>query len=137
MTFFIDGLRSEIRTIVARFRENEYRQDMTYERLIQFAKDEGDAFRARATSSTIPRTARIPARIVPGILRTNRKSPPPSTQQVAFIDEPTPSIDSSPNASVDAPSHSSVVAGENYALEEGDPDNSVATSDLPSMLNED
>ena len=42
VTFFIDGLRPENMTLVARFRENQYRQDLTLERLIQFAQDEGD-----------------------------------------------------------------------------------------------
>ena len=41
-TFFIDGLRPEIMTLVARFRENQYRQDRTFERLIWLPKDEGN-----------------------------------------------------------------------------------------------
>ena len=40
MTFFIDGLRPETMKLVSSFRENKYRQDLTLERLIQFAKDE-------------------------------------------------------------------------------------------------
>lgn len=47
MTFKVDGLLPNIRTIVARFRENEFRQDMTFEGLIHFGKDEGDAARSR------------------------------------------------------------------------------------------
>ena len=47
MTFYVDGLMPNIRTTVARFRENEFRQDMTFERLIQIAKDEGDEALAR------------------------------------------------------------------------------------------
>lgn len=42
MTVFVDGLDNSIRTFVARFRDNEARYEMTFERLVQFAKDEGD-----------------------------------------------------------------------------------------------
>ena len=48
ITFFIDVLRPQTMTLVARFRENQYREDLTFERLIQFAKDAGDSFRSMA-----------------------------------------------------------------------------------------
>ena len=39
INFFTDGLRPESMTLVARFRDNQYRQDLTFERITQFAKD--------------------------------------------------------------------------------------------------
>ena len=48
MTLFIDGLSPVIRTLVARFRESHPRRELSYERIVQFARDEGDAYRARA-----------------------------------------------------------------------------------------
>ena len=62
MTHFIDGLSPTIRTIVARFREDTPRWEVTYERLVQFARDEGDAYRARhpsALATSAPRSRRI------------------------------------------------------------------------------
>ena len=47
MTFYVDGLMPSTRTIVARFREEQPRFELTFERLDQHAHDEGDAFRAR------------------------------------------------------------------------------------------
>ena len=47
MTFFTNGLPDSIRTLIARYRESEYRYNMTFELLIQHAKDEADAYRAR------------------------------------------------------------------------------------------
>ena len=47
MKFYVDGLMPNIRKIVALFRENQFRQDMTFERLSLFAKEEGDTGRAR------------------------------------------------------------------------------------------
>ena len=48
MIFFIDGLRPETMTLVARFCKNQYRQDLMFVRLIQLAKYEGLSFRAIA-----------------------------------------------------------------------------------------
>ena len=47
MTFFVDGLQPELRTTVARYREDQPRHEMTLERLVHHAQDEGDALRAR------------------------------------------------------------------------------------------
>ena len=47
MTFFVDGLSPTTRTIVARFRENEPRYELSFERLVQFVQDQGDAYRAQ------------------------------------------------------------------------------------------
>ena len=55
MTFIIDGLRPKTMNLVTRFRENKYGQDLTFERLIQFAKDEGDSFHAMARRLGTPR----------------------------------------------------------------------------------
>ena len=67
MTFYVDGLMPKIRTIVARFCENEFRKYMTFQRLIQFAKDEGDAAQARI-EYLIPTGTNVP-----GILQPTRR----------------------------------------------------------------
>lgn len=41
MKFYVEGLPKNLRTIVARFHQYEFCQDMTFERLIQLAKDKG------------------------------------------------------------------------------------------------
>ena len=71
MTFYVEGLMPNIRTIVAQFRENEFCHDMTFERLIQFEKDEGDAARARIEA------LRPTGTITSGILKPTKRSPPP------------------------------------------------------------
>ena len=48
LTYFINGLSPEIHSIVAGHRENTPRYLMRYERLVQFARDEGQALRARS-----------------------------------------------------------------------------------------
>ena len=64
MSFYVDDLMPNIRRIVARFLEKEFRQDMTFERLIQSVKDEGDSTRVRIES------LRPTGTTVPGILKT-------------------------------------------------------------------
>ena len=50
MSFFVDGLQPELRTTVARYREDQPQQEMTLERLVHHSQDEGDALRARIIS---------------------------------------------------------------------------------------
>lgn len=45
MKVLVHGLDNRIRTVLARFRPNEAMYDMTFERLVQFSKDEGDSYR--------------------------------------------------------------------------------------------
>ena len=120
MTFYVDGLMPNIRTIVARFRENEFRHDMTFELLIQFAKDEGDAARARLE------VLRPTGTITPGILKPTRRSPPPP-RTLAFI-EPTVSSQDLRDASQDASGNAEPL----LALSASNRDHSIVTSDLPS-----
>lgn len=47
MTFFVNGLRPETQAVVARYRESTPRDQLRYERLVQFARDEGTTHRAR------------------------------------------------------------------------------------------
>ena len=47
MTFFVDGLQPGLRTTVARYYEDQLRHEMTLERLLHHAQDEGTALRAR------------------------------------------------------------------------------------------
>ena len=111
MSFYADGLVPNIRTIVVRFRENEFRHNMTFERLIQFAKDEGEAARARYE------TLKPTGVITPGILQPTKGSPPPP-RTLAFID-PAGSCQDLREASQDA----SVNAEPLLALSATDPDN--------------
>ena len=76
-------------TLVARFRESQYRQDLTFERLIQFAQDEGDSFRAMAPRLGTKRPSAVKPKPLAGILRIPRATPrsPPPNQQVAFLHE--------------------------------------------------
>ena len=67
MTIFIDGLDPSIRTLVARHREQRPRHELSYQELAQFARDGGDAYRARTEAQTT-RTARVPR--ANGISRT-------------------------------------------------------------------
>ena len=120
MTFYVYGLMPNIRTIVARFRENEFRHDMTFERLIQFAKDEGDAARARIEP------LRPTGTITPGILNPTKRSPPPP-HTLAFI-EPTGSSQDLRDASQDGSGNAEPL----LAIAATNPDHSIVTSDLPS-----
>ena len=56
MTFFINGLSPTIRNIVARHRESQPRRSLTYEELVQFARDEGESHRASNSSLRVVRT---------------------------------------------------------------------------------
>lgn len=47
MTFLTNGLSPSIQTIFVRYRETQPRRLLTYNALVQFARDEGEAFRAR------------------------------------------------------------------------------------------
>ena len=73
--FFINGLREETRTIVQRYRRDQPRYELSYDRIVQFARDEGDSYRARnrappalrpalANQQTTPRTPRRTDRTV-------------------------------------------------------------------------
>ena len=101
MTLFVDGLAPTTRTIVARFRENEPRSSLTFDRLVQFAQDQGDAYRAQY----------VQARTFP--IRGNKQ-----TREVHFVEE---STDNASGGDV------------NMII----PEDSVATADLPSTMDED
>lgn len=104
MNVFVDGLSSVIRTIVARYRESVPRYELTYERLVQFARDEGDAYRARQGTQSQQTTAKGP---------TPRRG-------VHFLDDLSES---------GQPLHDNVGEGA-YLVDEG----SVPTLDLPSTV---
>ena len=59
MNVFVDGLLPATRTLVARFRESAGRS-VTLEQLVAFARDEGDANRAR-----LPSRSRLPKGVLP------------------------------------------------------------------------
>ena len=138
MTFFIDGVRRETMKLIARFRENQYGQDLTFEKLIQFAKDEGDSFRAMEPRLGRTRPSAGKPKPLAGILRIPRATPPspPPNQQVAFLHEAKTDVGFIKSASggvSDQPDDGE----EAFVVEETDPANSVATSDLPSTVHDD
>ena len=105
MTFFVNGLLPEIQPRVIRFREEQPRYDLTFERLVQTARDEGNATRAQARPN-LPRG------------NTNQRSKErPKHSQVQFVEH------------AQTPSYRSPSQHENvYMLEDG----SIPTSLLPS-----
>lgn len=46
MTLFLDGIRLQIWTVVALYVEDQKSATITYDRLVHYARDEGDAYRA-------------------------------------------------------------------------------------------
>lgn len=50
MKIFVDGFSPQIRTVVAHYREDQPRATLTYDRLVQYTRDEGDAYRACNTT---------------------------------------------------------------------------------------
>lgn len=94
MTCYVDGFLPSIRTVVARFPGNQPRYEMTYERLLQFARDVGHAFHARANALRRI-TKSIPAQTTDlNSSRPNhltRTSSLPCTEKVLAIVEPKPS----------------------------------------------
>ena len=72
-TFFINGLHPAIRSIVARFRESQPRRCVTFDAIVHYARDEGDAYRARQPTRNLP---------------TRRSSPAP--RAVHFIEDARP-----------------------------------------------
>ncbi len=61
MTIFVNGLLPCIQTDVARHRESRNRRDLSYEELVQFARDEGDSYRARHANLRVVRTVSKPS----------------------------------------------------------------------------
>ena len=59
ITAFVDGLIPEIRNLVARYRESQSRETLSYEKLVQFAKDEGSSFRTRNKVTTASLTPKL------------------------------------------------------------------------------
>ena len=56
MSQFVYGLSPTIRTIVQRFRETTPRRELTFDKIVQFARAEGDAHRARTSNLRLIRT---------------------------------------------------------------------------------
>ena len=125
-------------TLVARFRENQYRHDLAFERLVQFAKDDGDSFRTMDPRLNATRLSTIKSNPLTGILRTPRAtshSTPPN-QQVAFMREtPTPARSSHSHSAYESVQEKH--DEEAFVVEETDPANSIATSELPSTVHGD
>lgn len=80
MTVLVDGSSRSIRTAVALFRDGESRYEMTFKRIVQFSKDEGDSYRVRLGVRQCPPTSSA----VPRFRTTHTSSP--STPTVALKD---------------------------------------------------
>lgn len=111
MTYFVNGLLPEIQPRVMRFREDQPRYELTFERLVQFARDEGLAVRAQTSRA---RTVKITTAPTP--LRAVAKPKP--SREVHFM-EP----------QYAASTIQETNQGEQLFLL---PEESVATSQLPS-----
>ena len=107
MNFFVNGLSRDIQSIVARHRESTPRQYMRYERLVSFARDEGQAQRARLESArsilkrTNPNSALRNASV--SFLGESEAIPPASTtndQQLLLIGNGQPDTESIQASSV-------------------------------------
>ena len=124
--------------LVALFRENQYRHDLTFERLVQFAKDEGDSFRAMAPRLNATRHSTVKSNQLAGILRTPRTTSRSTNtnQQVAFLHEtPTPAGSSYSHSAFESVQEKH--DEEAFVVDETDAANSIATSDLPSTVHGD
>ena len=119
MTFFVDGLQPELRTTVARYREDQPRHEMTLERLVHHAQDEGDALRARIIAEGERVSKRRQAAFA-----TPTRSTQKTQRQVAIL-EPTQV------GEPDAPSEN---AEELYAFPGEIVDGSFSNNDLPSTI---
>ena len=50
ITVFVNGLLPAIRSVVSRFRREQPRYSLTFDRIVSYARDEGDSYRARLPS---------------------------------------------------------------------------------------
>ncbi len=107
MTYFVDGLHTTIQSIVSSWRETQSRKEITYSKLMLKARDEGTAYRARTENIRVVRA-----------VKAN------STRNVQFL-EHKPALTSDQSTSDDG-------AGQVFYVTE----NSVATSELPSTIDE-
>jgi hypothetical protein len=124
MTFYVDGLLPCIKTLVARFRESEYRYHMTFERLMQHAKDEGDAFRSRNEHI---RPAGRNTDVTPVRTRGATRRPTANSQPLAFLE--TDSIPTFQDTANDAE--------QVLVIPEDEPTTSIPTTDLPTTVGDD
>jgi len=116
MTFFVNGLHRDTQSIVARHRESIPRHYMRYERLVSFARDEGQAQRSRLE------TARF---------SWKRANPTSALRNatVSFLEEPDtiPSVDVTNGQQL-------LMAGDGHPTAESILSTSIPTSDLPSTI---
>lgn len=110
MTFFVNGLLESIRSTVARHRESVPRDELTYQELVSFAKDEGDAHRARFSGLRTIRVSR----------RAPQERGKSSTRSAHILEsQPTTVVEDEEGM------------GEDILVL---PEESVATTDLPTTL---
>ena len=91
MTRSVNGLVGCLRTSVARYRKNEPRHELTMDRLVQYARDEGDTYRSR--NAALAKHVGKPTNAVPAMtplrpaLRQTATSPPQRERLVSFMEE--------------------------------------------------
>ena len=118
---FVNGLHSAIRTIVSRFRRSQPRSSVTFDLIVSFARDEGDAYRARTPASRVNVTPVIP-RVAAA------KSPPPKPRTRQHVQFAEADVETIPPSS--PPAHFS----EDLLLADHGAPSSIATSELPSTV---
>lgn len=62
ITVFVDGLLPTTQTVVARYRESVSRDELTFDRIANYARDEGDSHRARQGAGRPRGTITVPPR---------------------------------------------------------------------------
>lgn len=123
MTIFIDGLNPTIRTLVARYREQQGRHELTFQQLVQYARDEGEAYRARLQTGTP-----APRNVLAAPATNTRTGGRP---RQALLLSPAPSSARSSEAS-HRTGQAELFYVQESAAYETDPLPSVPTSELPS-----
>ena len=113
--FFINGLQPAIRSIVSRFRRDQPRSVLTFDRVVSFARDEGDAYRARV-KTTRAGTSQSNSR---GNMENKLK------RLVTFADHITDSFDTDSEAQLEE-GQAMLAEGNNST-----PGNSVPTEEVP------
>ena len=131
MTMFVDGLNPAIRSLVARYREEQRgktrkkRHSFTYLDLVRYAQNEGEALRARTGETR--RSSAVQRDILPGNRNALPRSPAtgaPPSRRILYLD--------SPEGSSTLPVHRDNDAPEREAVHLLHEENALSSSGLPA-----
>ena len=118
---FVNGLHSAIRTIVSRFRRSQPRSSVTFDLIVSFARDEGDAYRDRTPASRVNVTP-----VISRVAAAKYSPPKPRTRQhVQFAEADVETI---------PPSSSPAHFSEDLLLADLEAPSTISTSELPSTV---